>query len=93
MSRNSIDAIFENGVFRPSEPVNMAEGERVSLVVSPRHDNCKEATDVSDLLDREFTESCQTRGEIAPSVEEIRHMLKSITESIADRLASERDER
>ncbi len=26
-----IDAIFENGVFRPEVPVNIANGERVSL--------------------------------------------------------------
>ena len=28
-----IDAIFEDGVFRPTEPVSMAEGERVQLVI------------------------------------------------------------
>lgn len=94
MNRNNIDAVFENGVFRPSEPVNIPEGKRVSLVVSPRDgDNSHDVSDVSDLLDCEFIESCQARVEIAPSVEEIRGMLKTITESLADRVASERDDR
>jgi predicted DNA-binding antitoxin AbrB/MazE fold protein len=93
MNRNSIDAIFENGVFRPSEPVNIPEGERVSLVVTLRDENSQDVSDVSDLLDREFIHSCQARNEIAPPVEDIRGMLKTITVSLADRLASERDER
>ena len=28
-----IDAIYEHGVFRPTEPVEMPEGERVQIVV------------------------------------------------------------
>ena len=28
-----IEAIFEHGVFRPTEPVSIAEGERVQIVV------------------------------------------------------------
>jgi predicted DNA-binding antitoxin AbrB/MazE fold protein len=28
-----IDAIYEHGVFRPTEPVELAEGERVQIVV------------------------------------------------------------
>lgn len=30
-----IDAVFEDGVFRPTGPVEIAEGERVQLVVLP----------------------------------------------------------
>jgi predicted DNA-binding antitoxin AbrB/MazE fold protein len=93
MKRNTIDAIFENGVFRPSEPVNIPEGERVSLVVKPRDGNSQDFSEVSDLLDTEFVESCQARSEIVPSVDDIRGMLKKITESLAERIASERDER
>ena len=89
MNRNSIDAIFENGVFRPSEPVNIPEGERVSLVVNPRDENRQDVSDVTDLLDMEFVESCQARSEFAPSVDDIRSMLKKITESLADRIASD----
>jgi predicted DNA-binding antitoxin AbrB/MazE fold protein len=29
----TIDAIYEHGVFRPTEPVEMPEGERVQIVV------------------------------------------------------------
>jgi len=34
----TIEAIFERGVFRPVEPVRIAEGERVHLVVTTSHD-------------------------------------------------------
>ena len=33
MMATQIDAIYEHGVFRPTEPVEMPEGERVRIVV------------------------------------------------------------
>jgi hypothetical protein len=30
----AVEAIFENGVFRPLQPVELAEGERVKLTVT-----------------------------------------------------------
>jgi len=33
-----IEAIFENGVFRPTEPVTIAEGERVQIVIASAED-------------------------------------------------------
>jgi predicted DNA-binding antitoxin AbrB/MazE fold protein len=33
MMATRIDAIYEHGVFRPTEPVEMAEGEHVQIVV------------------------------------------------------------
>ena len=30
----AVEAIFENGVFRPLKPVDLAEGERVKLTVT-----------------------------------------------------------
>ena len=32
---NAIPAVYENGLFRPIDPVRLAEGTRVSVVVQP----------------------------------------------------------
>ena len=54
-----IDAIFENGVFRPEVPVNITNGERVSLDVQRRKASTNDLGDVLDLLDMELVESCR----------------------------------
>lgn len=88
-----IDAIFENGVFRPETPVNIADGQRVSLDVEPKMVAGDELHDVRDLLDREFMESCRERAGGAPSLEEVRKVLSAFKGSLADRISEERDER
>ena len=87
-----IDAIFENGVFRPEVPVNIANGERVSLNVEAKSIPTDDLGD-ADLLDAEFMESCRRRTGHAPSLEEVRKVLSAFTGSLADRISEERDER
>lgn len=88
-----IDAIFENGVFRPEVPVNIANGERVSLDVECKPARPDDLSDVADLLDTEFMASCRRKGRSAPSLEEVRRVLSVFDGSLADRIAAERDER
>jgi predicted DNA-binding antitoxin AbrB/MazE fold protein len=88
-----IDAIFENGVFRPEVPVNIAEGQRVLLNVEPIQAPPDDLSDIVDLLDVEFEESCRRRAGNAPTLEEVRKALSKFTGSLADRIAEERDER
>jgi len=88
-----IDAIFENGVFRPEEPVNIANGERVSLNVESKTEPVDDLSDVADLLDFEFMESCRRKAGRAPSLEEVRKALSVVQGSLADRISEERDER
>ncbi len=88
-----IDAIFENGVFRPEVPVNIANGERVSLSVESKSDPAKDLSDVMDLLDIEFTESCRQHAGRAPTLAEVRNVLSAFQGSLADYIAEERDER
>lgn len=33
----TIEAVFENGAFRPTEPVSLSEGERVQITVTQRN--------------------------------------------------------
>jgi hypothetical protein len=89
-------------MFPPQSPVDMAEGQRVSLSIEPTQvtvDNLNDVVDlldlndVVDLLDTEFIESCRDRAAPAPSLEEVRRALSGFDGSLADRICEERDER
>jgi predicted DNA-binding antitoxin AbrB/MazE fold protein len=87
-----IDAIFENGVFRPELPVNIANGQRVSLDVESTTGCANDLSDVADLLDLEFMAACSKNGSPAPLLEEVQHMLSAFDGSLADRIVDERDD-
>ncbi len=88
-----INAIFDQGVFRPEEPVDIANGQRVSLEVESQSAPTEDLSDVGDLLDVEFMESCRQKAGHAPSLEEVRKVLSAFKGSLADRISEERDER
>jgi len=88
-----VEAVFENGVFRPQVPVALAEGQRVSLNVEPQPAAADDLSDVQDLLDLEFMESCRKQAGGAPLLDEVRQMLSDFHGSLADRISEERDER
>lgn len=88
-----IDAVFENGVFRPEVPVSVANGERVSLSIESKLVSEDGLSNVVDLLDTEFMETCLQRVGRAPSLEEVRGLLSAFKGSLADRIVEERDER
>jgi predicted DNA-binding antitoxin AbrB/MazE fold protein len=88
-----IDAIFENGVFRPEVAVNIPDGERVLLHVESKGPVRDDLSDIADVLDIEYTEACRRRRGTAPSLEEVRRILSKFTGSLADRISEERDER
>ena len=88
-----IDAIFENGVFRPEAPVNIPNGERVSLDVERQPAIDDDLADVWDLLDHEYIRKCRQNSRTAPSLEDVRKMLSVIQGSVSDVISQERDER
>jgi len=88
-----IDAIYVNGVFRPEQPVNIADGERVSLTVDAKSAGTDDLSDVLDLLDTEFMETCRQKAGKAPSLESVRGKLAAYSGSLSDLIAEERDER
>ena len=88
-----IDATFTNGVFRPEQPVDIADGERVSLTIETRELADKDLDDVRDLLDSEFIAACrQTIGK-APNLATVRQELSGFHGSLAERISDERDDR
>ena len=88
-----IDAVFENGVFRPEVPLSIGEGQRVLLQFEISSPPLHDLSDVQDLLDSEFVIACGATQERTPSPAEARQLLSSVAFSLADRISEERDER
>jgi predicted DNA-binding antitoxin AbrB/MazE fold protein len=79
----SIEAIYEHGVFRPLAPLPLAENERVQLVVKTGH---------QDWLDNDAHRIAEQQPEPDLSLEEIRAELSQIPGCWADDVIAERGE-
>jgi predicted DNA-binding antitoxin AbrB/MazE fold protein len=85
-----IEAVYENGVLRPLEPLSLSEFERVRLTVT------NEASDpLDEFLDHEFIQSISCElddvGHI-PTLAEIQMMLSHDKSSWSDAIIAERRE-
>lgn len=49
---STIEAVFEGGVFRPTAPVSLPEGSRVTVVVVPRAADVAPPDDVEAATER-----------------------------------------
>jgi predicted DNA-binding antitoxin AbrB/MazE fold protein len=78
-----IEAVYEQGVFRPLTPVPLAERERVRLVVE---------TERETWLDAEAHSMAEREAEPDMSLEEIRAELARIPGSWAEDVIAERGE-
>lgn len=86
-----VEAIYENGVLRPLEPLSLAENEHVTVTIGARREQAERSH-----LDVEFIE--QTKRELAtenciPTIEEVRQMLSKDESSWSDLIIAEREER
>lgn len=82
-----IEAIYENGVLRPLEPLGLEEHQRVTVTIA------EDGERQEDLFDPEFTQWCAEQSRNAPSLEEVRQSLSKIQGSMADVVIAERNER
>ena len=82
-----IEAIYENGVLRPLEPLSLDEHQRVTITIT------EESGEEDNLFDPAFTQWCAEQSRDAPSLEEVRQALSKIQGSMADVVIAERDER
>jgi predicted DNA-binding antitoxin AbrB/MazE fold protein len=82
----TLQAVYENGGFRPLEPVSCREQQRVVLTVQSL-----EAVEES-LLDHEFLEYCETQADDTVSLESVRQALAKIPGTLVDSIRAERDE-
>jgi predicted DNA-binding antitoxin AbrB/MazE fold protein len=82
-----LQAVYENGGFRPLEPVTCREQQRVVLTV----ENVEAVEET--LLDLEFLAYCETQADDTVSLETARQALAKIPGSLVDDSRAERDER
>ena len=89
MERTStqFDAVYENGVLRPLNPVDLPEHERLSVIVN------RPADPLANLLDWDAHELAATEGDESISLEAVQVALSKIPGSMADVVSTERDER
>lgn len=81
-----IDVIFENGVFRPLEAVELPERQRGTV-------SLEETASDEDLLDTEFIASCAPEGPQDVTIEAVRQALAKIPGSLETDFRAERDQR
>ena len=82
----TLDAVYENGAFRPLEPVSCREHEQVRLTVESG------GTAEEALLDEGFLAYCASQADDSVSLETVRQALAKIPGSLTDDIRAERDE-
>ena len=88
---NHVDAVYENGVLRPLEPLPLEEHQRVRVTISSISGDS-----LASLVDQSFLE--QARKEVAaagyiPTHEEVREMTAKDAGSWSEAIIAEREER
>ena len=84
----TLPAVYEHGVFRPLEPVQLKENQQVSVTISDSPDDF-----VNALLDQEYISAVESYDEPEPSLEEVRAALAKIPGNLSDDIRSERESR
>lgn len=83
----SVRAVYENGAFRPLEPVSCQEQERVLLTVQSI------GLEDGNLIDHEFLAYCETQADDSVSLETVRQALAKIPGTLTADIRADRDER
>jgi len=84
----TLAAVYENGVLRPLEPVDLKESQRVALTISDSLD------DLADTwLDHDYMAAVDAMDEPEPGLEEVREALAKIPGSLSNDIRAERDSR
>jgi predicted DNA-binding antitoxin AbrB/MazE fold protein len=81
-----VPAVYENGAFRPLEPVPFQERERVYLTVE------RVAAGDESLPDQEFLAYCGTQADDSVSLDTVRQVLAKIPGVMSGDVRAERDE-
>jgi predicted DNA-binding antitoxin AbrB/MazE fold protein len=78
-----VEAIYENGVFRPLEPVDLPEHQRVQVTIA----------DEEEWLDRDYIEWAASQVQETVSLEAVRQALAKIPGSLTADFIAEREDR
>ena len=87
---HQVDAVYENGVLRPLEPLDLREHERVLISI------VKAAVQGRSNLAVEYIESVKEglqEAESAPGLDDVRRRLAKIPGSMAAEIVADRGER
>jgi predicted DNA-binding antitoxin AbrB/MazE fold protein len=85
MTRN-LQAVYEKGLLRPLEPLNLREHQLVMLAVTDE--------EVAEpWLDTEYLASCARDGNDTVTLEEVREALAKIPGSLTQDFIAEREDR
>lgn len=84
--KQQIDAIYENGLLRPLEPLVLAEREQVRLTVETS------AAESEDWLDHDAVAWATKEGDPTIKLDEVRAKLASLPGSLSETITAERGE-
>ena len=84
----TLSAVYENGVLRPSEPLDLKESQRVTVTISDAPEEIADA-----YLDHEYMAAIDAMDEPEPTLEEVRAALATIPGNLSDDIRAERDAR
>jgi predicted DNA-binding antitoxin AbrB/MazE fold protein len=86
-----VDAVYENGILKPMQPLDLAEYEHVVLTITQAENTLR-----SGQLDNECVEGLRRKlagAEPTPGLEEVRRRLSKIPGSMAADFIAEREDR
>ncbi|MFN7934745.1 MAG: antitoxin family protein [Bryobacteraceae bacterium] len=84
----TLSAVFENGVLRPLEPLDLQESQRVSITVFDTPEDL-----LDELLDHEYMAAIDAMDEPEPTLEEVHAALSKIPGNLSDDVRAEREAR
>lgn len=82
---HQLEAIWQGGVLRPLQPLDLQENQKVSLTVQAAADE--------ELLDIDYIRYCEVNADYSLTLEEVRKALASIPGSMTDDFIEEREDR
>lgn len=82
-----LEAVYENGVLRPLEPLDLREHERVTVIVSVT------SVPEEEWLDMDCLRFCESQADESIHLETVRTVLAKIPGSLTEDFIAERAER
>jgi predicted DNA-binding antitoxin AbrB/MazE fold protein len=83
-----VEAVYENGLLRPLEPLALEEHQHVTVIIEDAPKDSAES-----WIDREYHAALEASEEPEPTLEAVRKALSSVSGSLSDAVRAERDAR
>jgi predicted DNA-binding antitoxin AbrB/MazE fold protein len=83
-----VEAVFENGLLRPLEPLTLEEHQQVTVIIEDAP-----IDSVESWIDHEYQTALEASVEPEPTLEAVRKALAPISGSLSSAVRAERDAR